>query len=456
MNSKKLIGLISVFIVAIVAAIFLSASISSTTYTWLAQQCDGIYNMPNLGDCMSYAQFPQWELDDLNHVSSVGLWLLWLGIGITVVLSLTVFRRIALSTVIKWSVLSIGLVIAVLLPLLTWRSIIDPTYVYASALSLPIGLLSISLFLMPQKKVHITSASQKEPAKPDQELLALQQAVQANPQSFEAWTDLAYRQHKLDLNNDALASANKALALNKRYGRAWMVRGAALSTMDGQEDIALEALDRALREEQNNVDTLYYMARVFMFQEKNDEAHGLFDRVIALDPTYKDAYVGKNILYSAINDLDSVLAIADKYIGRFPDDPVGWRMQGVAYNLQGEDKWEENIEEATALLNKAILSFNKALDLNPADSSIYLVKAGPFVDLGDYSQALKILNQGLSIDPDNRELQEAKQELLHKRTARIAGRVGRKAGSIALGGGKGLAKGSFQAGKLFWKEIFRN
>lgn len=40
--------------------------------------------------------------------------------------------------------------------------------------------------------------------------------------------------------------------------------------------------------------------------------------------------------------------------------------------------------------------------------------------------------------------------------ARIAGRVGRKAGSIALGGGKGLAKGSFQAGKLFWKEICRN
>lgn len=321
---------------------------------------------------------------------------------------------------------------------------------------------ALVMLVLSVKNIISQPSSQPAPAslpnaiRQDEKLLSLQQAVQANPQSFEAWTDLAFHQHKLDLNDDALASVNKALTLNKRYARAWMVRGAALSTMDNQEEKALEALKRALQDDPENVDALYYTARVFMFQGKNDDAHRLFDNVIRLAPTYKDAYVGKNILYSAINDLGSVLAIADKYIERFPDDPVGWRMQGVAYNLQVEDLWKKDIEEAMVLLNKAILSFNEALERNPSDSSLYLLKAGPFVDLGDYPQALKILNQGLSIDPENKELQEAKQELLHKRTARMAGRVGRKAGSMALGGGKGLAKGSFQVGKMFWKEIFKN
>ncbi len=468
MKNKKLIALTVVFIVAVVIAIPLSIYLSSSLSIFLHQNDACFY--PNPAQyCIPIQTFPQWEQDDFNHASAIGLALLWLGIGVSGVLSATVFRRLSLSTARKWSILSIGLVIAVLLPLLTWRAIINATYIYACALSLPIGLVSIILFLVPQTAQHTVSQQMKEPAKQDEKLLSLQQAVRDDPQSFQAWTDLAYRQHKLDLNNDALTSANKALQLisenksleeehrKKAYARAWFVRGAALSTMDNQEDKALQALKRALQDDPENVDALYYTARVFMFQGENDDAHRLFDNVIRLDTTYKDAYVGKNILYLAVNDFNSVLAIADKYIGQFPDDPVGWRMQGVAYTLQGEAEWdEEKIEQAKASLHKAIKSFNIALELDPTDGSIYLVKAAPFVDLGDYSQAIDVLNQGLKFDPGNTELQEEKKALLHKRRARIAGRVGRKAGSMALGGGKGLAKGSFQAGKLFWKEIFKN
>ena len=113
---------------------------------------------------------------------------------------------------------------------------------------------------------------------------------------FEAWTSLARHQHKLDLNNDALASANKALQLisenksleegnrKKAYARAWAVRGAALSTMAGKEVDALAACDEALANDQNNVDALYYKGRVYTFQERDTLAHSIFDHVIQLDP----------------------------------------------------------------------------------------------------------------------------------------------------------------------------
>lgn len=459
MKNKKLIALIAVFVVAIIIAIPLSASIASTTYTWLLQQCDGIYHMPNLGDCMSYAQFPQWELDDFNHAASMGLWLLWLGIGITAVLNFTVFRRIALGTIAKWNVLSIGLVLAVLLPLLTWRAIINPTYIYACALSLPIGLVSIGLFLMPQTAQRTVLQQAKEPAKPDGKLLSLQQAVQDNPQSFQAWTDLAYHQHKLDLNDDALASANKAISLNNTYSRAWMVRGAALSTMAKKEADALVALEEALRLDENNVDAMYYKGRVYVFQEHDTLAHHMFDRVLARDPMYKDALLSKGSLYLAPDILDDehfhgALATASELIRQNPNDPVGWRMQGTAYQFRGEQRGVKP-EERLNLLSNALASFHMALEIDPTDSNTYLLKAGPYAVLGDYGNALDALNQGLKIDPTNTRLQEAKADIVGKRRKETASKVAGTAGRMALGGGLGLAKGSGRVGKMFW-DVFKD
>lgn len=453
MNNKKVVALIIVFVVGIISAIPLSIYLSSALSLWLHQNNACFYPNPTQY-CTPINQFQQFELDDLNHASVVGLVLLWLGIAISGVLSVTVFRRMSLSTIVKWSVLSIGLVIAVLLPLLTWRSFVNPPYMYACALSLPIALLSIALFLIPQTAQRPASQQSKEPAKQDEKLLSLQQAVRDNPQSFEAWTDLAFYQHKRDLNDDALVSANKALTLNKKYTRAWVARGAALSTMDDQEDKALEALERALIDEPDNLDALYYKGRVLTFQGKNDDAHDLFDRVLDLDPTYKDALVTKGTLYLAVDNYDGVLEVANLLIDRFPDDAVGRRMQGTAYQFQGEQKGVER-DKAYDLLGKALTSFNQALEIDPTDSNTYLLKAGPYAVIRDYGNALEALNQGLKIDPTNTLLQEAKADILGKRTKATASKVAGTAGRMALGGGLGLVKGSGRVGKMFW-DVFKD
>ena len=446
MNNKKVLVLIIVFAVAIITAIPLSIFIASTTHIWLQQ--NGVCFYPNpVKYCTPIEQFQQWELDDLNHASAVGLLLLWLGIGIIGVLSLTVFRRMSISAARKWTALSVGLIIAVLLPLLTWRAIINPTFVYACALSLPIALLSIVLFLMPQTKEHTVSGSQKELAKPDEELLYFQQVVEHNPQSFEAWANLGYKQHKLGLNDDALASANKAITLNNKYARAWMVRGAALSTMDRKEVDALAALDVALENDQNNVDALYYKGRVYVFQELDDAAHRMFDKVLKLDPMYKEALLAKGTLYLAVDNYDEVLDVANLLIRRFPDDAVGWRMLGQAFYFQGDI--ERDDEKALDYLDNAVISFNKALEIDPTDSNTYFLKAQPFVAIGDYTQALEALNRGLQIDPSNALLRNAKADIVGKRRNETASKISKTAGRMALGGGKGLLKGYGQVGKMF-------
>src|SRR5207248_572725 len=120
-------------------------------------------------------------------------------------------------------------------------------------------------------------------------------------------------------------------------------------------------------------------------QERDTLAHQMFDRVLAREPMYKDALLSKGSLYLAADNLDDnhfngALATADKLIRRFPDEAMGWRMQGTAYLFKWEQKGVER-EKAYDLLNNALASFNKALEIDPLDASTYAVKAAPFVVL---------------------------------------------------------------------------
>jgi len=317
-----------------------------------------------------------------------------------------------------------------------------------------LGTLSISLVFYEQSMTEPIAVKEgiKEAEKQDEELLSLQQAIKDNPQSYEAWANLGYRQHQLDKNEDALTSANKALALNKKYAHAWMVRGAALSTIDGQEDKALEALERALIEEPNNVDALYYKGIVFVFQKNDNAALALFDRVLALNPRHKEALISKGSTYVVTEDYDEALAVARELIKLDQEDAVGWRIQGMAYSFQGEKKGIE-LEKAYDLLNKALASFNKALEIDPHDSYTYLLKAEPLVVMGDNSKALEALNQGLKINPNDRQLQEAREEIVRRRTKKIASKVAGKAGRLALGVGIGLIEGHAHVAKTILDDV---
>ena len=300
------------------------------------------------------------------------------------------------------------------------------------------------------------------------------QAVDANPQSFEAWVTLGQLEHKLGRNDDALEAANEAIEIisenklldednrKKAFSRAWMVRGAALSTMDGKEVEALAALDVALENDQNNVDALYYKGRVYTFQELDNDAHRMFDKVLKLKPRYKDALVAKATLYLSPDDFDEdhfngALDVADKLIARFPEDAVGWRIQGQAFDLQGERVGAKgNLEKGYDLLNEAIASFNKALEIDPTDSNTYFLKAQPYVAVGDYTQALEALNQGLKIDPSNVLLREAKADIVQERTKARTSKIAGRAGNMAFEGGKGLIKGAFRVGGMFKDETFKS
>ena len=152
----------------------------------------------------------------------------------------------------------------------------------------------------------------------------------------------------------------------------------------------------------------------------------------------------KGTLYIAADNFDGALDVAGFLTTHFPDDAVGWRMQGTAYEFQRErDKDEDS-------LNKALASFNKALEIDPTDTGTYILKAGPYVAIRDYGKALETLNQGLKIDPNNKKLQEAKADVVGKLTKATASKVAGTAGRMALGGGVGLAKGYGRVGKMFW------
>lgn len=397
---------------------------------------------------------PQQYPNDVTTVWVCLLCLLFMYVGCFLFLSLVERKRHGFL----FTIFTISIVVGVIIFLMGFASEISNPLSQLNAIGTLLVMLGIGFFAVTEKS---KPAPVPLPAsKPqDEELLSLQQAVQANPQSYEVWTNLGFRQHELGQDDEALASANKAISLNKTYARAWMVRGAALSTMERKEDDALTACNEAIRLDPQNVDAMYYKGKVLGFQERDADAHEMFDRVLAHDPMYKDALLSKGTLYLAADNFDDnhfngALTTADMLIRRLPDDAMGWRMQGQAYEAKGEQIGAAgNYNEGLRLLNQAITSFDRALEIDPLFAPTYLLKAQPYVAIEDYGKALEILNQGLKIEPNNKLLQEAKADIVEKRTSETGAKIAKTAGRMAVGGGIGLAKGTVGVAKIFFDAL---
>jgi len=409
--------------------------------------------------CLNHS-FVQDVLQTQTTIANVCILLLWLGLGAIYLLCFvkqTQFsKRLAEKTRKGW--LIFGLIVSGSLIIeavaFAWA---ETNSIVATTSGLLVGCLAGGLYFSGWSP----SVEQQEVQKQDEELVSLQQEVKDNPQSVQAWTELGYKQQKLDNNEDALVSANKAIELisgNKSleeedrkmaFARAWVLRGAALSTMQGKEIDAIAACDEALGFDDNNLDALYYKGRAYVFQERDTLAHQMFDRILRRNPMYKDALLSKGSLYIIAEDFEGLRAIANSLIRHFPNDVEGYRMQGLAYQFEGE-KAGLQLEQRKELLGLALASFNTALEIDPKNASIYFLLAGPYAVMGDTGKALELLNQGLQIEPNNPLLQEAKADIVGKRTNEVAKNIAGTAGRMAVGGGIGLAKGSVGAAKIFF------
>jgi tetratricopeptide (TPR) repeat protein len=222
--------------------------------------------------------------------------------------------------------------------------------------------------------------SPQELQKQDEMLLSLKQDVENDPQSYEAWTNLGYRQHELGQNNEALTSANKAIELNRNYAPGWAVRAMALSTVDGHEEEALFACNQALAIDPTNIDALYYKEKVRRKQSEKDTLRnrrgsiaGFIDRIDAL----REA-----------GEHNQAIALCQDFLSTNPRS-VDVMLALIKVYTDLDDKDREIITLATNILK-----------IDPRNAEAYYYIGEAKFALHDDKGAEQAFNEAIAIDPE--------------------------------------------------------
>jgi tetratricopeptide (TPR) repeat protein len=184
-------------------------------------------------------------------------------------------------------------------------------------------------------------------------LAELQRLTQQQPQSFDAWYALAALQDDRKQSQAALASYDRALAINAEQPHAWVKKGYLLDML-GQYDAGVAACDRA----------------------------------IALDANLSSAWYTKGYILDDLNRLDEALAAYQRSLELEPDMAVGWSNMGITLRKM------QRLDEARSAQTRAI-------ELDPNFAPAHLNLANVLMDLKEFEGALSEAEKAIALDATN-------------------------------------------------------
>lgn len=201
-------------------------------------------------------------------------------------------------------------------------------------------------------EAHLNAAALlQDLGRPSEAISVLEKAVAANPHHAEAHRSLAECLHVLERTAEAIAAASRALETGTASVDAWLTR-----------------------------------ARILEAAAREDDALADYSSALALAPRNKDALLGKARLLCNRSLYDEAVALCDIAIADHPADARAYYRIGRAFEGRRE-------------LPAAILSYEKATELDPDWFAPVLRRATALGDLGRHEESLAAHEQAIAADP---------------------------------------------------------
>jgi tetratricopeptide (TPR) repeat protein len=118
----------------------------------------------------------------------------------------------------------------------------------------------------------------------------------------------------------------------------------------------------------------------------------LFERLVELEPTHKEAWNELGLAYMRSKQLDRAVFAFSKQLEVNPSDPQAHNYLGLA--LQQQHKYEE-----------AALAFRKQTEVNPLDTVAHAALGAIYLSQHEYAEAAPELDKATVLSPDKSELQ---------------------------------------------------
>ena len=194
-------------------------------------------------------------------------------------------------------------------------------------------------------------------------------AIQLKPDYAEAYNARGMLQHELKQYAAAHESFVAAIKSTPRYAPTHNNLGLLLQTMAQNEE----------QEEGDSHDSGTTLL---------DQAMACFDRAIALQPDYAEAYNNRGNLLRSLENCDQAIANYGQAIALEPTN-------GEAFNYRG------NALTDLGKFDEALASYDQAIALNPGYAEAYGNRGNALSHAGHHAAAISSYDQALALDPDS-------------------------------------------------------
>jgi protein O-GlcNAc transferase len=211
-------------------------------------------------------------------------------------------------------------------------------------------------------------------------------AVANKDNNAEALNNRGVVLNKLKRHEEALASYDRALAINPFFTEALNNRGNVLQKLRRFEQ-ALASYDRALTIKSAYANAMIGRATVLQELKRYEDALVSYDKALAIQPSSALAHYGRGTVLQELNRRIEALDSYDKALAIRPDYAEAHYGRG---NIL-QDLWH---------YEAAIASYQKALAIRPDYIEAIYNRAGALQSLARYEEALADYEHLLKTDPD--------------------------------------------------------
>ncbi len=220
----------------------------------------------------------------------------------------------------------------------------------------------------------------------DEALASHDKAVALQPRNAQCHVNRGAVLFQLGRTRDALASFETALALDGRDAAALFSRGAALDAL-GRSAEALASYDRAIALRPDHAPAWVNRGLSLFKLGRVADALESYDRAMALQPGLIEAHANRTTALQQLDRQAEALASADTVIALDPNHAEAHVDRGSALHILNRPE-------------ESLVSYDRAVALDPRDALAQFGRAATLATLDRHAEALRGFEAAIAVRPD--------------------------------------------------------
>lgn len=228
-------------------------------------------------------------------------------------------------------------------------------------------------------------------------LAAYERAIELDPRDATLYYHKGNALRRLEKRKLALAAFVRATELDPAYAAAYFEQGRLFRSLRWSRK-ELAAFEQAQRLDPENIANLCHTGTTLSRAKRYTEALAIYERIIALAPTMKRAYVRRAIIIGQLQGIKAMLAAFDEEITRAADPSFLLTQKAHALQeIQGALQAERQ-EEVLAIYDQILQQYpvdvhtaakNKALYEHDPRDGVFAAKGKLLLSLNRYEEAME-------------------------------------------------------------------